>query len=267
MPARSASTKPRPAAGRSGATGRRPARRPPPRRGVTAVVGGVLHGGWMLLARTAGGSARAIGRQAATARDLDPAHRRDGLGLATFGLGLVLAAGLWGHAAGPAGQVITTGVRWLVGSAGALLPLMALALALRLLRKAPDPDSRGRHIIGWSALFVGVLGLVHVAHGSPTTALGRQRAGGVLGTLAGAPLESALTPWLAAPLLVLVTVFGLLVVTATPVNQVLARLAGARDRLLRRHATAKADGAEPGPAEEDADEPVRRRRPSRRRQG
>ncbi|PZS34247.1 MAG: cell division protein FtsK, partial [Pseudonocardiales bacterium] len=229
------------------------------------VMGAGLQGGWMLLARAAGGSARTIGRQAATARDLDPAHRRDGLGLATLGLALVLGAGMWWHAAGPAGRLITDGLRFLLGSTGGLLPLLLLALTLRLLRKAPDPDSRGRHVIGWSALFIGVLGLVHVAHGSPTTPSGRERAGGLLGTLAGAPLESALTPWLAAPLLVLVAIFGLLVVTATPVNQVAARFVAVRDRLLRRAAEAEADGAED--AADEADEPVRRRRPSRRRQG
>ncbi len=228
-------------------------------------MGAGLQGGWMLLARAAGGSARTIGRQAATARDLDPAHRRDGLGLATLGLALVLGAGMWWHAAGPAGRLITDGLRFLLGSTGGLLPLLLLALTLRLLRKAPDPDSRGRHVIGWSALFIGVLGLVHVAHGSPTTPSGRERAGGLLGTLAGAPLESALTPWLAAPLLVLVAIFGLLVVTATPVNQVAARFVAVRDRLLRRAAEAEADGAED--AADEADEPVRRRRPSRRRQG
>ncbi|MDP9239484.1 MAG: DNA translocase FtsK [Actinomycetota bacterium] len=208
-----------------------------------------------------------MGRQAATARDLDPAHRRDGLGLATLGLALVLAAGMWWQAAGPAGKLITGGVRFLLGSAGALLPLLLLALALSLLRKAPDPDSRGRHIIGWSALFIGVLGLVHVAHGSPTTPSGREDAGGLLGTLAGAPLESALTPWLAGPLLVLVAIFGLLVLTATPVNQVAGRLLAVRNLLLRRRTPATDDAEGEDAQATDEEEPTRRRRPSRRRQG
>jgi S-DNA-T family DNA segregation ATPase FtsK/SpoIIIE len=222
----------------------------------------------MLLARAAGGSARTLGRQAATARDLDPAHRRDGLGLATLGLALVLGAGLWWHAAGPAGRAIEAGVGFLCGSAGALLPVLLLALALRLLRKAPDPDSRGRHLIGWTALALGVLGLVHLAHGSPTTPAGRARAGGLLGALASGPLESALTPWLAAPLLVLVSVFGVLVVTATPVNQVAGRLAAVRDRLARRApADDAAAPADDGDGEGVAEKPVRLRRPSRRRQG
>ncbi len=236
-------------------------------------VGAAVRGAWMMLARAAGGSARTIGRQAATARDLDPAHRRDGLGLATLGLALVLAAGTWWHAAGPAGRAIAGAVRLLVGSAGVVLPVLTLALALTLLRKAPDPDSRGRHLIGWSALFVGLLGLVHLAHGSPTTPAGRDRAGGLLGTLAGAPLESALTLWLAAPLLVLISVFGLLVVTATPVNQVGSRLAGIGDRLLRRAPADDVDEDQVGIEDEGEvqsvaeAEPVVRRRPSRRRQG
>ncbi len=221
----------------------------------------------MIVARGLGGSARAVGRQAATARELDPAHRRDGLGLAILGLALVLAIGVWWHGAGPAGRAITAGVRYLVGSAGALVPLLLAALALHLLRHAPDSTSRGRHLVGWAALGVGGLGLLHIAHGAPTTAPGRLRAAGLLGTLAGAPLDSALTRWVAAPLLGLVVIFGLLVVTATPINQVAGRFAAGRDRLLRRSPAGEGDDTSDEADAGDADEPARRRRPARRRQG
>ncbi|MDQ6874488.1 MAG: DNA translocase FtsK 4TM domain-containing protein, partial [Actinomycetota bacterium] len=224
----------------------------------------------MLLARGAGGSARALGRQAATARDIDPAHRRDGLGLAALGLALVLAIGVWWHGAGPAGAAITTAARYLVGSASGVLPLLVALFALHVLRHAPDPNSRGRHIVGWAALSAGALGLLHLSHGAPGTPAGRLRAGGLLGTLAGDPLRSAVTTWVAAPLLVLLVVFGLLVVTATPLNQVWSRTLGLRDRVLRRRAAGgtdeEAEDADPADAA-DGDEPTRRRRPSRRRQG
>ena len=59
-------------------------------------------------------------------------------------------------------------------------------------------------------------------------------AGGVVGFLASSPLASALTSWVGAPLLALVAGFGVLVITATPVNQVPARLLHLRDVLLRR---------------------------------
>jgi S-DNA-T family DNA segregation ATPase FtsK/SpoIIIE len=59
-------------------------------------------------------------------------------------------------------------------------------------------------------------------------------AGGLVGFVASSPLVSLVGPWVAAPLLVLVAVFGLLVVTATPVHACPARLAAVRDRALRR---------------------------------
>jgi len=258
-----------------GSTRRRPSSRKRGGGGLAA-IGSALRQAWMLLARIVGGLARAVGRQAATARELDPAHRRDGLGLAALGLALILAVGLWWHGAGPGGSAIATGVQVVIGSAGVVLPLLLLVLALRLLRKAPDAASRGRHLVGWSALLLGLLGLLHLAHGSPTTSGGRMHAAGIVGTLVGAPLASALTAWVAAPLLVLVVAFGVLVVTATPINQISARVHRLRERLPgRKPATEDAPGAEGGapsgeqPAEDlpTGDPPQGRRRPARRRQG
>ena len=52
--------------------------------------------------------------------------------------------------------------------------------------------------------------------------------GGLIGFFVSAPLVAALTPWIAAPLLALVSGFGLLVITGTPVHRVPDRLAGLR---------------------------------------
>ncbi|MGB9377579.1 MAG: DNA translocase FtsK 4TM domain-containing protein [Mycobacteriales bacterium] len=261
MPARSAT--------RSRSRGRSASRRrPPPKRGVFAGIGAALRGIWMLLARIVGGSARAVGRQAATARDLDPAHRRDGIALAVLGLAIVLAVGVWWQAAGPAGGFIAEAVRYLVGSAGVLVPLLLVAASVHLMRQQPEEGGGGRHLVGWSALVLSGLALLHIAHGSPTTGAGRKSAAGLLGTLAGAPLESALTAWVAAPLLVLLFVFGLLVVTATPVHQVADRITGLRDLLLRRGEATDDESTEDEIDEDDEEEPVTRlRRPARRRQG
>jgi S-DNA-T family DNA segregation ATPase FtsK/SpoIIIE len=78
---------------------------------------------------------------------------------------------------------------------------------------------------------VGVLGLVHIAHGTPSPADGTgaiRAAGGFIGYFASAPLVAAVTPWVAAPLLALVCGFGLLVITGTPLHRVPERLAGLR---------------------------------------
>src|SRR4051812_34732677 len=49
-------------------------------------LGIAVRGLWLGLAHVVGGSVRAFGR---SARDLDPAHRRDGIGLAVIGLAVV----------------------------------------------------------------------------------------------------------------------------------------------------------------------------------
>ena len=50
-------------------------------------IGRTLAAAWMVLAGSVGFAVRAIGRGA---RDLDPHHRRDGLGLLTLGVAIVL---------------------------------------------------------------------------------------------------------------------------------------------------------------------------------
>jgi S-DNA-T family DNA segregation ATPase FtsK/SpoIIIE len=94
-------------------------------------------------------------------------------------------------------------------------------------------------VIGWTCLVLGVLGVVHIANGSPAPHEGDtsslQQAGGALGFVVAKLLTDLLqTPYVVVPILLLLAVFGLLVVTATPVYQVPARLREARDRLLGR---------------------------------
>ena len=84
-------------------------------------------------------------------------------------------------------------------------------------------------MIGWTALLFGVLGIVHIANGSPTPKLGDtaplQQAGGAIGFVVSKLLMDLLqTAYVVVPLLALLALFGVLVVTATPVYQIPARL-------------------------------------------
>jgi S-DNA-T family DNA segregation ATPase FtsK/SpoIIIE len=251
-------------------TGRRPRRR---RRsgGRLAPLGRALTGGWLLLARGAGGAARAVGRQAATAR-LDPAHRRDGVGLAVAALAVVTGVALWSSGGGPVGRVVHDLLRGGFGTLAVVLPVLFLAAGLHLLRQLPKPEERGRVGIGWAALALAATGLFHLGNGRPADGAARDGAGGLLGAWVAGPLQRGVGTALAVLLLVLVLFFGLLVVTKTPVNRIPHRIRDARDRLLRRPpAEAEPDqlgeATDEPPTEELTGPPVRLRRPSRRRQG
>ncbi len=266
MPARSAPTRSRGGSAR----GRGPTRRG---AGPVAPVGRSLAWCWSLLARAAGGAARAVGRQAATAR-LDPAHRRDGAGLALLGLAVVVMVGVWWHDGGPIGSWIDRALRAAVGTLALTVPVLLAAVGVHLLRQLPKPDERGRVVIGWLALGLAVPGLFHLGAGSPESWSGRSHAGGLVGALAARPLERGLTAQVTVILLFLLGAFGVLVVTATPVNTVPARLRELRDWLLRRPPPAEGpDGDEAADAETAAlpvggePAPARLRRPARRRQG
>ena len=91
----------------------RPAGRPPARpRNPLAVFGRCDRRGISrAVARMVGGLARAAGRNAATARDIDATHRRDGAGLGLLALGLVTAVAVWAQAAGPIGSWLTSLLR------------------------------------------------------------------------------------------------------------------------------------------------------------
>src|SRR4051812_321468 len=230
---------------------RRPAQRRPSTtarllQGLAATLGAI----WNLVARTVGGLTRGL---TGGAKELDPAHRRDGVGLLLLAGALIAAGGAWWHA-GAAGDAVAGLLEGLAGKGARLLPIVLALGAFRVLRHPESPGGRGRLVVGWGALSLGALGVVHVLSGRPAD---RHDAGGVLGLLAGDPLAALITSWLAVPLLLLLTAFGVLVITATPVHQVPTRLRLLRDKLLLRKPPE--EEAEPEPIE-----PLNRTRPRRR---
>ncbi|WAL98235.1 DNA translocase FtsK [Streptomyces sp. Je 1-369] len=193
---------------------------PSPTGGVYRLVRAV----WLGLAHGVGAMFRGIGRGA---KGLDPAHRKDGLALLLLGISLIVAAGTWSNLRGPVGDLVEVLVTGAFGRLDLLVPLLLGAIAVRLIRHPEKPEANGRIVIGLSALVIGVLGQVHVACGSPARGDGMQAirdAGGLIGWGASTPLIFTMGEILAVPLLVLLTVFGLLVVTATPVNAIPQRL-------------------------------------------
>ncbi|MFD8078046.1 DNA translocase FtsK [Streptomyces sp. NPDC059718] len=207
-PAKAAAAKPAP----------KPA--PSPTGGVYRLARAV----WLGLAHTVGALFRGVGRGA---RGLDPAHRKDGLALLLLGLALVVATGTWSDLRGPVGDLVEILITGLFGRLDLLVPFLVGAVVWRLMRHPQKSDANGRIVIGLTTLTVGVLGLVHIGCGSPGRGQGADAirdAGGLIGWAASAPLDYTVGAPLAVALLALLTFFGLLVTTATPVNAIPRRL-------------------------------------------
>jgi S-DNA-T family DNA segregation ATPase FtsK/SpoIIIE len=169
-----------------------------------------------MAARGTGSAARSIGR----ARDIEPGHRRDGIALVLLGLAVVVAASSWFDAARPIGAWVDAVLRTLIGSAVLVLPVVTATVAVVLMRTQPNPDARPRLILGGSLIALSFLGLRHLWAGSPEDPELRRRAAGFVGFAIGGPLSDGLTPWIAAPLLFIGALFGLLLLTGTTIREV-----------------------------------------------
>jgi S-DNA-T family DNA segregation ATPase FtsK/SpoIIIE len=197
---------------------------------------------WLGLAGAAGAIARSIGH---SAKELDPEQRRDGVGFGILGLGIIVAAAVWWDIPGAVGDGIRSMATGTVGILAWAVPILLLVVAWRTLRHPDRNGPAGRQVIGWSAICGGVLGLVHLSHGVPRYSEGTEmrEAGGAIGFLFSAvPVDLLKSPYVVAPLLVLVVMFGALIVTNTPLYAVPERLRALRDTALGRSET---DEAEP----------------------
>lgn len=211
----------------------------------------------MGMAHVAGGAVRRVG---SSARELEPEHRRDGIGFALIGLSIVVAAREWWAFEGAIGDVIHAIVAGTFGRVAYAVPLALLFLGIRLLRAPQDDSANSRIGVGLGALAFAASGLAHVAAGVPVPpqgADGMRDGGGIIGFLASSPLKAAVSVYGTVPILLMLGFFGLLVMTATPLHLVPTRLSELRDHLLHRGAV---DPGTDGLTDAVEDKPKRRRR-------
>ena len=231
---------------------RKPAARKPAAKAASKARGGglpfplgAMRNTWMGVSHLAGGAVRRVGHSAA---DLEPEHRRDGIGFALIALAVVVAAREWWGVSGTFGQVVHAVFAGTFGRVAYAVPLVLIALGLRMLRAPQDDAATNRIVVGTIALTFAACGLSHLADGIPNPpdgADGMRAAGGILGFLASSPLAAAVSTYGAVVLLIMLGLFGLLVVTATPVNMIPTRMRQLRALVIDRgHADDQHDDAD-----------------------
>lgn len=193
---------------------------------VLSIIGRSLSALWRTLARALGSTVRFLARGA---RDLDPAHHRDGLAFLLLIFALAAFTGTWFAADNFAGRNLYAVIYGAFGRIGFFAPLVILYFAFRLFRTPDDHKATSRIVVGVLTLLVSTTGLAHLLNGSlgalnPTGATAMRHGGGWLGYAVAMPLEALMTSLLAYPFLIALFCFGLLVTTATPLSSVAIRL-------------------------------------------
>ncbi len=181
-----------------------------------------LAGLWRFLAKTIGSAVRFLARGA---RDLDPVHQRDGVAFLFLIFSLIAAAGTWFHSDNLVGRALFAFFYGIFGRVGFFTPFVLLYFALRLFRVPEEKAATGRIIVGTFALLLSATGITHMLNGSVgTSASALHKGGGWLGYGVSRPLVLLVTSVLAYPILICLFIFGVLVITATPVSQLSTRV-------------------------------------------
>ena len=177
---------------------------------------------WRGLAKYLGKSIRFVAKGA---KDLDPAHQRDGFAFLLLILAIMAAAGTWFDGGNIVGRALASFFYGGFGQIGIMTPLVLGYFAFRLFHSPDKKRATGRIVVGTIALLLSTTGIAHLLNqssGTGTTAM--HNGGGWLGYGISQPLVVLMTDVLAYPVLILLLCFGLLVTTATPVSSVITRM-------------------------------------------
>ena len=175
---------------------------------------------WSGIAKALGASIRFITRGA---KDLEPEHRRDGIGLILLIVALIAAATSWMQLDNAFGRAAYAFFYGGFGRVAILTPILFGYFAFRLFRTPQEKGATGRITIGSLLLVLSSTGLIHILNPSSinTGATAMREGGGWIGYGVSTPLVALLTDMLAVPILILTLIFGVLVITATPFSKVI----------------------------------------------
>ena len=209
---------------------------------VGSALGRGLQGLWRGIAKALGATIRFIARGA---KDLDPTHQRDGAAFALLILAIIAGAGAWFHADNVISRAVYAFIYGAFGRIGFIAPLVLVYFAIRLFRVPDEKAATGRIIVGTITLLISATGLAHLLNGSAGTgATAIQHGGGWIGYAVTTPLVALMTSMLTYPVLIVVFIFGILVVTATPASDVFSRISDASRWLWDRKPTRRVSDEE-----------------------
>ena len=191
----------------------------------------VLRRIWDAIALGIGSLARGVGRNAAS---LDPAHRRDGLGLVLVLLSVIIAAPLWFGTSGWFSSLVASVTTQVTGAYDIAVPVLVLFMAVRVLRHPDEGPDNGRIAIGGTLFVWMLLVLQQVMSGAPSPGdPSWTDGGGFLGWALAAPLLGAVGKPVTLVIVAVLLLFAVLIITKTPIATLPSRVM-ALVALLRR---------------------------------
>lgn len=236
---RPSSTRP---AARKSSKGRPATRGPKPRKPIAntpiarivSAISKLTTNIWLGIAHIVGAITRGVGNGA---REIDPAQRRDGLGLLYLSFGIITGAVIWFNTGGFVAGAVTTIVTGGVGVFDIVAPVAMFAIAFQILRHPDNPSAKnGRLIIGWTLFAFTVMGITHLIQGNPAPAAGSaamRSASGWLGWLFTFPFVTAVGVAVTYLLLFVLWFFSMLIITATPVASIPGKVSSLIARFKR----------------------------------
>ncbi|MFK8024146.1 MAG: DNA translocase FtsK 4TM domain-containing protein [Ilumatobacter sp.] len=175
----------------------------------------------------------------ATARSVEPSaeagrvNRDEFIGLGLIGAAVLLALGIYGDLAGPAGRGVETLIGWGFGLGRFVVPIVLAVVGVSFIRRGRS-SSPIRLAISWTLVVVAMLGLVHIVRReSEAEGFGRVGDwGGWVGAVAG-PLGDVIGTAGAVVVLVGLTIGGLMVITQTSLRTMAEQAGGFVNVVLR----------------------------------
>lgn len=175
-----------------------------------------------------GGVAGVVRAAIPSAPHIAPKHRRDGAALLVLVCAIAAAATLWWGLDGRYPGALRAILQGSFGLAAYALPVLLFPHAIRLMLNPVAAGEHGRNGVGMTLLTLSACGGCHLVGNKPpisSAPAGLYDAGGMVGLLVAGPIAFLTDNFITIIVLSLLAIFGLLIITATPIRLIPQRLA------------------------------------------